>query len=380
MPDQESFNIALLYIPLSVIGLWRWSYWLIRRLGAASYRPDLPWRPTSAPRLSVSVVTPVYNEDPDLFDKAVRSWQRNGVDEIIAVIDKSNVQHIVRCQRDYVDDHTSKTRFRLVVTPKPGKRAALCDGIELATGELIALVDSDTVWADDVLRRTVPYFANGAIGGATVAQRISNPTTVGNVLFDILLWTRYREEVPFLLGVGRVFNTLSGRTAFYRREALLNPDHDNMHALRHEFFMGARAVSGDDKRLSHLIIRQGWETAYVLDTCVYTPGLGSLGAFLKQRLRWTRNSWRADLKAVAARLGVEASGARVLHDRPLPAALPHAGRTGRLHACAATRRMAARDRAGHLVAGKPGGAGVRILPDSILHVWCTCRPSPCTGM
>ena len=299
MPDQDSFNIALLYIPLSVIGLWRWSYWLIRRLGAAAYRPDLPWRPTSAPRLSVSVVTPVYNEDPDLFDQAVKSWQRNGVDEIIAVIDKSNVQHIVRCQHDYVDDETSGTRFRLVVTPKPGKRAALCDGIELATGELVALVDSDTVWADDVLSRTVPYFANAAIGGATVAQRISNPTTVGNVLFDILLWTRYREEVPFLLGVGRVFNTLSGRTAFYRREALLNPDHDNMHDLRHEFFLGARAVSGDDKRLSHLIIRQGWETAYVLDTCVYTPGLGTLRAFFKQRLRWTRNSWRADLKAVA---------------------------------------------------------------------------------
>ncbi|MFZ0141688.1 MAG: glycosyltransferase [Aeromicrobium sp.] len=297
MPD--SFNIALLYIPLSVIGLWRWSYWLIRRLGAAAYRPGVTLRPAAAPRLSVSVVTPVYNEDPEVFDRAVRSWQRNGVDEIIAVIDKSNVQHIVRCQRDYVDGHTSETTFRLVVTPKPGKRAALCDGIELATSELVALVDSDTVWADDVLSRTEPYFADAAIGGATVAQRISNPTTVGNVLFDILLWTRYREEVPFLLGVGRVFNTLSGRTAFYRRDALLSPDHNNMHALRHEFFLGARAVSGDDKRLSHLIIRQGWETAYVLDTCVYTPGLGSLREFVKQRLRWTRNSWRADLKAVA---------------------------------------------------------------------------------
>ncbi len=300
MFDQGAFSLALLYIPLSVIGLWRWSYWLVRRFVAARYRPDLPWRPSAAPRHSVSVVTPVYNEDPEIFDQAVRSWQRNGVDEIIAVVDKSNVKHILRCQRDYVDDDSTETRFRLVVTPKPGKRAALCDGIELASSELVALVDSDTVWADDVLRRTMPYFANAAIGGATIAQRISNPTTVGNVLFDILLWTRYREEVPFLLGVGRVFNTLSGRTAFYRREALLNADHDNMHALRHEFFMGVRAVSGDDKRLSHLIIRQGWETAYVLDTCVYTPGLGSLRDFFKQRLRWTRNSWRADLKAVAA--------------------------------------------------------------------------------
>jgi LysM repeat protein len=137
------------------------------------------------------------------------------------------------------------------------------------------------------------------VGGATVAQRIQNPDTTGNVLFDILLWTRYKEEVPFLLGVGKAFNTLSGRTAFYRREALLNDRYDNVHDLRHEFFLGTRGISGDDKRLTHLILQQGWHTAFVVGPRVLTPGLGSLKTFLKQRLRWTRNSWRADLRAVA---------------------------------------------------------------------------------
>ncbi len=299
MPWSDPFHFFLFYVPLGLIGLWRWSFWLVRRIGAAAYRPNVkPW-PEGEKFLKVSVVTPVYNEDPDVFDEAVRSWQRNGVHEIVAVIDKSNIKHIMRCQREYVDDPTSSTKFRLIVTPKPGKRAALCDGIELATGELIALVDSDTIWDDDVLVKTIPHFQNPRIGAATLAQRISNPDTVANVLFDMLLWSRYKEEVPFLLGMGRVFNTLSGRTAFYRREALLDPNTDNMHDLRHEFFFGARAISGDDKRLSHLVIRQGWETAYVRGPVVYTPGLGSIKAFFKQRLRWTRNSWRADLRAVA---------------------------------------------------------------------------------
>jgi hyaluronan synthase len=298
MSGLEPLEALLLYVPLSIIGLWRWSYWLIRRLGAAAYRPKVrPW-PEGEKRPSVTIVTPVYNEDPELFDKAVRSWMLNGVEEIVAVIDKSNVSHIMHCQREYVDAPMSPTRFKLVVTPKPGKRAALCDGIELATGDLIALVDSDTLWDDDVVEKTIPYFRDPAVGGATVAQRISNPDSIGNVLFDILLFQRYREEVPFLLGVGRVFNTLSGRTAFYRRQALLDPDFRNMHDLRHEFFLGSRAVSGDDKRLSHLVIAQGWDTAYVLGTTVYTPGLGGLKDFFKQRLRWTRNSWRSDLRAM----------------------------------------------------------------------------------
>ena len=296
-----SFTVKnlLIYVPISVIGIWRWTYWIARKIAAGLYRPNVqPW-PQDRPRPKVSLVTPVYNEDPALFDQAMRSWIDNGVDEIIAVIDKSNLRHILEYEQRYASNRSIKTKCRLIVTPKPGKRAALCDGIAVAKGDIIALVDSDTVWSHDVLEKTLPYFLEQRIGGATVAQRIQNPDTLSNILFDMLLWNRYREEVPFLLGTGHVFNTLSGRTAFYRREAILPGDRDNLHLLRHEFFFGTRGISGDDKRLTHLILQQGWHVAYVAGPVVYTSGLGRLGQFMKQRLRWTRNSWRADLRAVS---------------------------------------------------------------------------------
>jgi glycosyltransferase involved in cell wall biosynthesis len=296
--DLDTLKNILLYVPLSIIGVWRWSFWLVRRIVAAAYRPNHGTWPKGVPHPVVSVVTPVYNEDPVVFEEALQSWIKNGVDEIIAVIDKSNTGHIVHFEKNYVKNKSIKTKCTMIVTPKPGKRAALCDGIERASGALIVLVDSDTIWSDDVVEKTLPYFKDLQVGGATVAQRIQNPDTVGNVLFDILLWSRYKEEVPFLLGVGKAFNTLSGRTAFYRREAIFNDQHDNLHHLRHEFFLGTRGISGDDKRLTHLILQQGWHTAFVIGPTVLTPGMGSLKAFLKQRLRWTRNSWRADLRAV----------------------------------------------------------------------------------
>ena len=298
MSDWLLVKHLLFYVPLSLIGLWRWSFWLVRRIAAATYRPKLRQWPSQKRKPTVSVVTPVYNEDPAVFEEALQSWITNGVDEIVAVIDKSNTRHIVDFERRYVHDKTIATKCRLLVTPRSGKRAALCDGIEAAHGDLIALVDSDTIWDDQVLRKSLPYFLDEKVGGSTVAQRLQNPDTVANVMFDILLWSRYSEEVPFLLATGKAFNTLSGRTAFYRREAIFNPQYDNMHLLRHEFFLGTRGISGDDKRLTHLIIEQGWHTAYAVGTTVYTPGLNSIKKFLKQRLRWTRNSWRADLRAV----------------------------------------------------------------------------------
>lgn len=289
------FKTALIYLPLSVIGLWRWSYWIVRLIGASLYKPAPALWPSNKKSPTISVVTPVYNEDYALFIQVMESWIKNGVEEIIAVIDKTNTHLIVDFER-YYSQHKD-VKCRLIITAKPGKRAALCDGIAMAQGDLIALVDSDTVWDDKVVKKSLPYFLNPQIGAVTVEQRIMNPNTMSNVLFDILLWTRYREEVPFLLGLGKACNTLSGRTAIYRKEAIVNTKHDNLHHLRHESFLGNRAVSGDDKRLTHLILEQGWHVGFAKGAVVYTQGLDKLSTFLKQRTRWTRNSWRADLRA-----------------------------------------------------------------------------------
>ncbi|HSH31101.1 MAG TPA: glycosyltransferase [Candidatus Saccharimonadales bacterium] len=295
-PLHSFLNSVLPYVPLTVIGVWRWSMWAARKIAARLfYRPlRAPW-PADQPKPRVSVVTPVYNEDPDIFDQAVQSWIANGVAEVIAVIDYSNTRQIISFQRDF--GSRRDVSCRAIVTRKPGKRAALADGCAQASGEIIALVDSDTIWGDKVMTAVLPYFGQTEIGGVTTQQRVLGPKTVAEVLFDIVLWDRYHEEVPFLLAAGKVVNTLSGRTAFYRREALLNPRHDNLHLLTHEFYWRSRCISGDDKRLTHLVLEQGWHLGYAPDAVVYTPGMPKLKTYLKQRVRWTRNSWRADTRA-----------------------------------------------------------------------------------
>lgn len=271
---------------------------MLRVITARLHRPPKHSWPETVPLPKVSVVSPVYNEDMELWERSLNSWAANGVDEIICVIDKTNTHHIVTYTKKFMP--RKDVIFRLVVTPKPGKRAALCDGMAALKPdtEIVALADSDTFWDNDVVEKTLPYFLNPQIGGATITQRIDNPRSTEDILFDILLWTRYREEVPFLMNLGKALNTLSGRTAFYRASAIFDPAHDNLHQLQHEYFLGTKGVSGDDKRLTHLLLEQQWEMAYVHGTQVYTQGLGSMRKFVKQRIRWTRNNWRGSLRAV----------------------------------------------------------------------------------
>lgn len=275
------------YLPLGAVGAWRWSVWVVKRVLAALYRPR-----TTPYAASVSVVVPVYNESPRVFARALKSWRRNGVAEVVAVIDYTDAQ----CLAVWREFAATFGGARLIVTRVPGKRPALANGIREARGEIVALVDSDTLWAKRMLETALCPLADSRIGGVTVRQVVLRPQTLAQRLYAMQQTLRYQEEYPFLTAVdGSTVHCLSGRTALYRRAALLPV----LPELVHETFWGEPVISGDDKRLTYLVEARGWRVAYQRNSVVYTPGEPRMGKFLQQRLRWARNSWRADLRALS---------------------------------------------------------------------------------
>lgn len=282
--DQYS-DVVYYYLPLGIIGLWRWGSWILKKFIALFYIPK-----QFHYKKNVSVVSPVYNEDPKIFEQALKSWGRNKPLEIIAVIDYTD-KACIKVFKNFAKTFLSA---KLIVTKVKGKRPALVMGIKRAIGEIVSLVDSDTIWSGFVLRKALSPFKNPKIAGVGTRQNVLSPETLSQKLFDIQLDQRYFEEMPFLAAFGGALTCLSGRTVFYRRKIILPLLYD----LENEFFLGERVISGDDKRLTFLIQAAGWKAAYQANAQVFTPGTRSFPEFLKQRLRWTRNSWRADLRAL----------------------------------------------------------------------------------
>ncbi|GIK40854.1 MAG: hypothetical protein BroJett011_46870 [Chloroflexota bacterium] len=280
-------NQLWLLLPIGIVGLWRWSVWLLRKIVSLRYRPY----PPEALPVRVSIVTPVYNEDPEVFAEALLSWRWEYPDEIIAVIDHSD-SHCIEAFQQFAQ--TNQLSSQLIVTQTPGKRAALAEGIRAATGEIVVLIDSDTIWKPGVLPHLIAPFKDPSVGGVGTRQNVLAAKTLAQRLFDIHLDSRYLEEIKFLAAAGDALTCLSGRTAAYRRSAVL----PLLDELVNETFWGKPCISGDDKRLTHLVQAHGWRTRYQENARVYTPGVPDMGTFLKQRLRWTRNSWRADLRAM----------------------------------------------------------------------------------
>ncbi|MEM7112574.1 MAG: NosD domain-containing protein, partial [Chloroflexota bacterium] len=237
-----------------------------------------------------SIVVPVYNEDPEVFKEALASWDFEEPDEIIAVVDHSDTD----CIDIFREFAAEREGAKLIVTKKPGKRPALADGMRAATSEIVALVDSDTIWSIGVLEKLIAPFVDPEVGGVGSRQNVLETKTLSQKLFDIHLDSRYGDEIRFLGAVGNALTCLSGRTAVYRLAAV-RPLLDD---LENETFFGRPVISGDDKRLTHLVQAEGWKVRYQQTARVFTPGAPKMKEFLKQRLRWTRNSWRADLRAL----------------------------------------------------------------------------------
>jgi len=177
----------------------------------------------------------------------------------------------------------------------PGKRDALRRGWRAARTELVALVDSDTIWADDVAVEVAKPFADPRIGGVGTRQSVYGSTGFLARITDMFLDHRYFDENAAQSVLGKAVSCLSGRTAVYRRELLLEIEDDFMN----ETFWGVRSLSGDDKRLTTLILERGHLTYLQRSAEVWSTFPDRWRTFFRQRLRWARNTWRSDLRALS---------------------------------------------------------------------------------
>jgi hyaluronan synthase len=159
----------------------------------------------------------------------------------------------------------------------------------------VALVDSDTIWANNVAEEACKPFADPRIGGVGTRQNVYRPRGFLSRINDMFLDHRYFDENACQTFLGRAVSCLSGRTAVYRRNLLLEIEHDFMN----ERFWGVPCLSGDDKRLTTLILERGHLTYMQRTARVWSAFPSTWKLFMRQRLRWARNTWRSDLRALS---------------------------------------------------------------------------------
>ncbi len=270
-------------VPLAVAGLVVWSIWVYRVVLSRLSRPVV-----NDFRTTTSVVVPSFHEDVPILLRCLDSWLAQDPTEVVVVLDVADTEAYERITA------LGDPRVRPILFRHAGKRSALGVGIRAARGEVLVLTDSDTSWEPGLLDAVQMPFADPRVGAVGTQQNVYDRTSnVWRRIADWLVNLRYYDYVPAMGRAGAVA-CVSGRTGAYRRSVVLPV----LEHLENEFFLGRRCVAGDDGRLTWLVLASGHRTVHQSSARALSMFPAGFRAFVKQRVRWSRNSYRCYLTAL----------------------------------------------------------------------------------
>jgi cellulose synthase/poly-beta-1,6-N-acetylglucosamine synthase-like glycosyltransferase/peptidoglycan/xylan/chitin deacetylase (PgdA/CDA1 family) len=262
---------------------------------------------------SVAIVVPAYNEEV-VIERCVRSLAASDYPSFeVVVVDDGSTDRTVHMVAGLALENV-----RLVCQDNAGKAAALNTGVEQTDGEIVVMVDADTLFEADTLRRLVRPFADPAVAA------VSGNTKVGNRSGLLGRWQHIEYVIGFNLDrrmydVLQCTPTVPGAVGAFLRDVLGD--------------VGGvpRDTLAEDTDLTLAIGRAGKRVVYAEDARAWTEAPASLGALWRQRYRWSFGTMQAVFKHRGAlvsrdprqrRIGRRALPYMLLFQIALPAVSP----------------------------------------------------------
>ncbi|UYW01143.1 glycosyltransferase family 2 protein [Flavobacterium agricola] len=239
---------------------------------------------------SCTVIVPAYNEGELVYhtlESIVNSDYPAEKLEIITVDDGSK------------DDtwfwmNKAKLAFgdRIMLHQQPknmGKRHALYYGFKKAKGDVVITIDSDSIIEKHTLRSlNSPFAVNPQCGAVAGNVKVLN---LKSAMIPKMLNVSFAFSFEFIRSaqsaLGSVFCT-PGALAAYRKSVVLIVLENWMN----QTFLGKPSDIGEDRALTNMILKQGYEVLFQKNAKVYTNTPERYKNLYKMYIRWERSNIR----------------------------------------------------------------------------------------
>ena len=232
-------------------------------------RKDLFTYPESDKKYSLSVLVPAFNEQKTI-ENTIKAIFLSGYDlaEVIVLNDGSTDK-----TREIVEGLMGKyEKLKLLNKKNSGKADSLNQGIRMAIGELVAVVDADSYPAIDSFRKLVGYFDDTKVGAVTCTIAPRNRKRfiekLQTIEYYVIAFTRK------LLGYVDAIYVTPGPLAIYRKTALKRVGGFNKDNLT------------EDIEITWHLTYFGYKRAMCLATNVATTVPHKVADWYRQRRRW----------------------------------------------------------------------------------------------
>ena len=263
-------------------------YLTVKLALSGRYRPHAG--DSSVDGFSIAAIVPVYNEDPDAFERCLDSLlaQSRAFSEIW-VIDDGSSSRACRNVAQRVLAGVAGARVHAFKTNK-GKREAQAYAFRRSTADVFCTIDSDTVLDVNAVAEGVKPFANPKITAVTGNVRaLNHRKNLLTKLIDLRYANAFLYERAAYSMLGSVL-CACGSLSFWRSDVIK----DNLDDFVSQTFLGIPVQYGDDRRLTNYALQRG--KVVVQDSSVaFTVVPERVTHFVRQQLRWNKSFFRETL-------------------------------------------------------------------------------------
>lgn len=274
---------------IGAYGITAITYLLGKLLAAFRYRTYSGEKPA----VTVAVVVPVYNEDPEMLARCLASIGNQTFEpaEVYVIDDGSTDTRTLETAKKAL--HQTKGVFLKRFDTNGGKRHAQAWAFRRTRADIVMTVDSDSVLDPECIAEGIKPFAESDItavcGNVRALNRNRNLLTR---LLDLRYTNSFIYERAAYSTVDSVL-CVTGACAFYRRTVI----EDNLDDYLTQTFLGVEVSYGDDRRLTNYALGRG---RVVFQDSAKTETLAPerLGHFLRQQSRWNKSFFRETIYAI----------------------------------------------------------------------------------
>jgi N-acetylglucosaminyltransferase len=235
---------------------------------------------------TITVVVPLFNEGPSIYDTVVSlvklEYPKSKL-QIVVVDDCStddSYEHACRAAREF-------SNVRVLRNPhNMGKRRGINHAVREATSEIIVSVDSDVIVYPTALRALVARFTSPEIAAVGGRVHISNPNENWLTRMQTIKYYWGQEHLKNLERACESVMCLSGCLTAYRRHVLMELEP----ILENRNLLGVEIKYGEDRFLTHQIVKHGYKTRMTMDAFCFTKAPPNLRGYFNQQLRWKRSN------------------------------------------------------------------------------------------
>lgn len=239
----------------------------------------------------IAVLIPCFNESPELLEHSLRTvCAARGRKQVIVIDDGSR-----NGVRGYLAELARRLEIEVHYFPENrGKREALHYAVTNLLDddvEFVVTIDSDTVLEADALVRVVEPLKSPRIGASTGNVLLLNEE---QNLLTRMVGTYYWVGLNIYKQAQSVIRSVvccSGCLAAYRA-TLLRELIDEFASQR---FLGDRCTHSEDRHLTNLVLRRGYDVVYVEDAVSWTETPSTFRGFMRQQRRWKRGYIRESI-------------------------------------------------------------------------------------